>query len=79
MSRPLPDTSQTTFAEPPEARRLGVTSSAAIEPEYGVTDRLSASLGVPYVFAKYTGKMPRLLGSPSTRVGAGTRRSKTFR
>ncbi len=35
-----------------------VTTSAAAELEYGVTDRFSASLGIPYVFAKYTGAMP---------------------
>ena len=26
--------------------------------EYGITDRLSASFGIPYVFAKYTGALP---------------------
>lgn len=46
-----------------------VTSSAAIELEYGVTDRLSASLGVPYVFAKYTGKMPPPSGLPVDACG----------
>jgi hypothetical protein len=35
-----------------------VTTSAVVDMEYGVTDRLSASVGVPYVFAKYTGGMP---------------------
>ena len=35
-----------------------VTTSALVEMDYGVTDRLSASVSVPYVFAKYTGAMP---------------------
>lgn len=35
-----------------------VTTSAIVEMDYGVTDRLSASAAVPYVFAKYTGAMP---------------------
>ena len=41
-------------------RRLGqsVTQSALLELEYGVTDRLSASVGIPYVWAKYTGALP---------------------
>lgn len=41
-------------------RRAGesVTQSAVFEVEYGVTDRLSASFGIPYVFAKYTGALP---------------------
>lgn len=34
------------------------TSSLLLEVEYGFTDRLSASVGVPYVFAKYTGALP---------------------
>lgn len=35
-----------------------VTTSAILELDYGFTDRLSASFGIPYVFAKYTGAMP---------------------
>lgn len=35
-----------------------VTTSADLELDYGVTDRLSATLGIPYVFAKYTGSLP---------------------
>lgn len=35
-----------------------VTASLLLEVEYGVSDRLSASVGVPYVFAKYTGALP---------------------
>jgi len=34
------------------------TTSALAEFEYGITDRLAASVGVPYVFAKYTGALP---------------------
>ena len=37
------------------ARGQSVTTSALIELEYGLTDRLSGSIGIPYVFAKYTG------------------------
>jgi len=32
--------------------------SALFEVDYGITDRLSATAGIPYVFAKYTGAMP---------------------
>ena len=41
-------------------RRSGqsVTQAALFETEYGVTDRLSASFGIPYVWAKYTGALP---------------------
>jgi len=41
-------------------RRAGesVTQSAIFEMEYGITDRLSATFGIPYVFAKYTGDLP---------------------
>jgi hypothetical protein len=35
-----------------------VTTSGLVEMDYGVTDRLSATVGLPYVFAKYTGGMP---------------------
>lgn len=35
-----------------------VTTSADFELDYGVTDRLSATFGIPYVFAKYTGSLP---------------------
>ena len=34
------------------------TASVLGEVEYGVTDRLAATVGLPYVFAKYTGAMP---------------------
>jgi hypothetical protein len=35
-----------------------VTTSVVVELDYGVTNRLSATIGLPYVFAKYTGGMP---------------------
>jgi hypothetical protein len=39
-------------------RGESVTQSAVFEAEYGITDRLSASFAVPYVWAKYTGTLP---------------------
>ena len=39
-------------------RGESVTQSAIFEAEYGITDRLSATFGIPYVFAKYTGALP---------------------
>src|SRR5712692_7542400 len=39
-------------------RGQSVTMSADFELDYGVTDRLSATFGIPYVFAKYTGALP---------------------
>ena len=41
-----------------------VTTSVGLDVEYGVTDRLSAGVGIPYVFAKYTGGLPALSGQP---------------
>lgn len=41
-----------------------VTTSAALDVDYGITDRLSATLGIPYVFAKYTGALPPFSGLP---------------
>lgn len=41
-----------------------VTTSGLVEMEYGVTDRFTATLGIPYVFAKYTGKNPPRSGLP---------------
>jgi hypothetical protein len=35
-----------------------VSTSALLETEYGVTDRLSATIGIPYVWARYTGPLP---------------------
>jgi hypothetical protein len=47
-------------------RRAGqsVTQAVLFEAEYGVTDRLSASFGIPYVWAKYTGGLPPRSGLP---------------
>jgi hypothetical protein len=39
-------------------RGQSVTASIDVEAEYGVTSRLSVTLGIPYVLAKYTGAMP---------------------
>lgn len=41
-----------------------VSTSGAFDLDYGVTDRLTASIGIPYVFAKYTGGLPPLSGQP---------------
>lgn len=41
-----------------------VTTSVLLDLEYGVTNRLSANVGIPYVFAKYTGALPPLSRSP---------------
>lgn len=35
-----------------------VSTGVVAELDYGVTDRFSATLGVPYIFAKYTGNPP---------------------
>lgn len=40
------------------ARGQSVTTSILAEVEYGVTDRLAVTVGLPYVFAKYTGALP---------------------
>ncbi len=40
------------------ARGQSVTTSLDLELDYGVTDRLSATFEVPYVWAKYTGTLP---------------------
>lgn len=45
-------------------RGPSVTTSALVEVEYGVTDRFAASVGVPYVFARYTGDLPPLSQLP---------------
>lgn len=47
-------------------RRSGqsVTTSVLFDVEYGVTDRLSANIGIPYVFAKYKGALPPMSGLP---------------
>jgi hypothetical protein len=46
------------------ARGQSKTASALFEVEYGLTDRLSATFGLPYVFAKYTGANPPASGLP---------------
>ena len=46
------------------ARGQSVTTSLDFELDYGVTDRLSATFGIPYVFAKYTGSLPPPSGLP---------------
>lgn len=42
-----------------------VTTSLLLDVEYALGDRLSATLGVPYVFAKYTGSLPPFAGLPN--------------
>lgn len=39
-------------------RGQSASSSLALDVEYAVSDRLSAVVGIPYVFAKYTGALP---------------------
>ena len=46
------------------ARGQSETTSALVELEYGWTDRLSTSVGIPYVFAKYTGANVPISGLP---------------
>ncbi|HET7292163.1 MAG TPA: hypothetical protein VFM88_07055 [Vicinamibacteria bacterium] len=41
-----------------------VTTSGLLETEYAISGRLAATLGVPYVFAKYTGQGPSFSGLP---------------
>jgi hypothetical protein len=50
-------------------RGQSVTTSADLEVDYGVTDRLGATLAIPYVFAKYTGAMPPPSGLPVDTCG----------
>jgi hypothetical protein len=40
------------------ARGESATTSLALDVEYAFTDRLSASVGIPYVFARYEGALP---------------------
>lgn len=40
------------------SRGESVTTSALVEAEYGVTERFAATVGLPYVFARYTGGLP---------------------
>jgi hypothetical protein len=41
-----------------------VTTSVLLDAEYAFSDRLSATLGLPYVFAKYTGSIEPFSGLP---------------
>jgi hypothetical protein len=43
-------------------RGQSVTSSVFAELDYGVTERLAATVAVPFVFAKYTGQLPPFSG-----------------
>lgn len=45
-------------------RGQSATTSLALDVDYAVTDRFSASVGIPYVFAKYTGGLPPPSGLP---------------
>ena len=46
------------------ARGQSVTMSMFFDVDYGLTDRLSASATIPYVFAEYTGALPPPSGLP---------------
>ena len=46
------------------ARGQSQTTSILFEVDYGITDRLAATAGIPYVFAKYTGALPAPSGLP---------------
>lgn len=50
-------------------RGESVTTSVDLGLEYGVTDRFSAAIGVPYVFARYAGSMPPPSGLPVDSCG----------
>jgi hypothetical protein len=43
-------------------RGQSVTTSVLAEVDYGVTERLAATVAVPFVFARYTGQLPPLSG-----------------
>jgi len=45
------------------ARGQSVSQSILLDTEYAVTDRLAVTVGIPYVFAKYTGSLPPLSGT----------------
>ena len=40
------------------------TTSVLAEAEFGITDRFAATVGLPYVFAKYTGALPPISRLP---------------
>ncbi len=46
------------------ARGQSVTTSLLFEGDYAITDRFSATAGIPYVFARYTGALPPPSGLP---------------
>lgn len=43
-------------------RGQSVTSSVLAEVDYGITERLAATVAVPFVFARYTGQLPPFSG-----------------
>jgi hypothetical protein len=43
-------------------RGQSVTSSVLAELDYGITERLAATVALPFVFAKYTGQLPPFSG-----------------
>jgi hypothetical protein len=43
-------------------RGQSITSSVLAELDYGITERLAATVAVPFVFAKYTGQLPPFSG-----------------
>lgn len=43
-------------------RGQSVTTSVLAEVDYGVTERFAATVGVPYIFARYTGALPTISG-----------------
>ena len=45
-------------------RGTSMTTSLLLEGEYAVTDRLSITAGIPYVFAKYNDDVPPISGLP---------------
>ena len=56
-----------------------VTTSVLAEVDYGVTERFAATVGVPFIFARYTGVIRRYSGLAVTPAAAGTRRSRICR
>jgi hypothetical protein len=43
-------------------RGQSVTTSILAEVDYGVTDRFAATVGIPFIFARYTGDLPTFSG-----------------
>jgi hypothetical protein len=50
-------------------RGESVTTSVLAEVDFSVTDRFAVSVGLPYVFAKYTGAMPPFSRRPNDACG----------